>query len=295
MDIKSKDKKQTARITVTALVTVFLWASAFPAVRYILNYYSAESLMLLRFLVASFTLLVVAFIKKAKVPEKRDIPMFALGGFIGIFLYMWFFNTGTGMVPSGVSSFLISSAPVHSTVLSVLILKEKVRPLCWAGIFISLGGLALIAATQMSDFTMNIGVVLLTGASIFTSCNFIIQRKLSKKYNALELTAYPVFFGTFLMLIFLPALIRDAQGAPPIVNLIPIYLGIFPAAIAYVSWAHTLSKARNIANATMFLYLVPFVATLLAFLWLGETISPFAFLGGIIIILGMFISNKWGR
>jgi drug/metabolite transporter (DMT)-like permease len=251
--------------------------------------------MLLRFLVASLTLAIVAAIKKVRLPEKKDIPLFALGGFLGIFLYMWLFNAGTGMVPSGVSSFLIASAPVYTTVLSVYILKEKVKLLCWVGIFVSLCGLVLIAVSQMSGFVMNIGVVLLAGASIATSVYIIIQRQLMKKYTPLEATAYPIFFGTLFMLIFLPGLLRDIPNAPFIVTLIPVYLGVFPAAIAYLSWGYALSKAKSTANATMFLYLVPFVATLLAFLWLRETVSPFAFLGGIVIVLGMLISNRWGK
>ena len=290
-----KDKQQTARLSAAALTTVFLWASAFPLVKYLLDYYSAESIMLLRFLVASLTLAAVALIKKTRLPEKKDLPLFALGGFLGIFLYMWLFNTGTGMVPSGVSSFLISSAPVYTTLFSVFLLKEKVKLFCWIGILVSLCGLALVAASQMNGFVMNIGVVLLAGASLATSLYFIIQRRLMQKYTPFEVAAYPIFFGTLCMLVFLPDLIRDVPNTPFIVNLIPVYLGVFPAAIAYLSWGYALSKAKNTANATMFLYLVPFVATLLAFLWLKEAVSPFAFAGGIVIILGMLISNRWGK
>ena len=290
-----KEKQQTTRLTVAALTTVFLWASAFPAVKYLLDYYSAQSIMLLRFLVASLTLAMVAAIKKARLPEKRDVPLFALGGFLGIFLYMWLFNTGTGMVPSGVSSFLISSAPVYTTLFSVVLLKEKVKLFCWVGIFVSLCGLVLVAASQMTGFVMNVGVVMLAGASISTSLYIVIQRRLMQKYTALEATVYPIFIGTLFMLIFLPGLLREMPGTSLAVNLIAAYLGVFPAAIAYLCWGYALSKAKNTANVTMFLYLVPFVATLLAFLWLNEIISPFAFAGGIVIILGMLISNRWGR
>jgi len=288
-------KQQTARLTVAALTTVFLWASAFPAVKYLLDYYSAQSIMLLRFLVASLTLAAVAVIKKARLPQKKDIPLFALGGFLGIFLYMWLFNTGTGMVPSGVSSFLISSAPVYTTLFSVFILKEKVKLFCWIGILVSLCGLVLVALSQMTGFVMNIGVVMLAGASISTSLYIVIQRHLMKKYTPLEATVHPIFIGTLLMLVFMPGLAREMPGAPFTANLIAVYLGVFPAAIAYLCWGYALSKARNTANATMFLYLVPFVATLIAFLWLNEVVSPVALSGGIVIVLGMLISNRWGK
>jgi len=287
--------QQTARSVVAALTTAFLWASAFPAVKYLLAYYSAESIMLLRFLVASLTLLIIVAIKKVKLPERRDLPLFALGGFVGIFLYAWLFITGTDTVPSGVSSFLIASAPMFTTLLSIFILKEKVKLFSWLGMLVSLCGLLLITASQMRGFVMNTGVVLLVGASIATSSYIIIQRRLTQKYSPLASTAYSVFFGTLFMLVFLPGLIREMPSVPLLVNLIPVYLGIFPAALAYLAWVYALSKARSTAHVTMFLYLIPFIATLLAFLWLNERISPSAFIGGIVIVLGMFISSKWGK
>ena len=290
----SEERQRKSALAIAALITVFLWASAFPGVRYILNYYSAQSVMVLRFIVASAALGIMLRVKKARLPGKKDIPMFALAGFVGIFLYMLLFNIGVAMVPSGVSSFLISSAPVYTTLLSVLILKERPSMFCWAGIFISLCGLVIITASQMRGFVINIGVVLLLGASISTSLYFILQRKLMREYTPLEATAYPIFFGTLFMLIFLPGAVRDMPGVPVSANLLMVYLGVFPAAISYLSWGYALSKAKSTANAMMFLYLVPFVATVLAFVWLGETFSPFAFLGGIVIIGGMVVSNRWG-
>ncbi|MCL2438673.1 MAG: DMT family transporter [Coriobacteriia bacterium] len=286
-----KRDQQIGKSAIAALITVSLWASAFPAVKYLLDYYSAESIMVLRFLIASLVVTAVILIKKVKLPDKKDIPLFALAGLLGIFLYSWFFITGVNTVPSGVSSFLIASAPVFATLFSIALLKEKVKLLSWIGIIVSFCGLAAVTASQMSGFVMNIGAVLLVGASISTSLYTIIQRKLTEKYTPFEAAAYSVLFGTLFTLVFLPGLIREVSHVPLVVNLIPLYLGIFPAAIAYLSWSYALAKARSTAHVTMFVYLIPFLATLLAFFWLGESITPAAFVGGIIIIAGMLISN----
>jgi len=290
-----ENNQHTARAAIAALATAFLWASAFPAVKYLLDYYSAESIMLLRFLVASLTLIMIAAVKKIKLPEKKDLPLFALGGFVGIFLYAWLFITGTDAVPAGVSSFLIASAPVFTALLSISILKEKVKLFSWIGMAVSLCGLLMITASQMHGFVMNMGVVLLVGASIATSVYTIVQRRLTKKYTPLAATVYTVCFGTLFMFVFLPGLLREMPGVPLTVNLIPVYLGAFPAAIAYLLWSYALSKAKSTAHVTMSLYLIPFLATLFAFLWLNERIALSAFIGGIVIILGMFIANRWGR
>ncbi|MCL2403510.1 MAG: DMT family transporter [Coriobacteriia bacterium] len=284
-------EQRTGKSAIAALITVSLWASAFPAVKYLLDYYSAESIMVLRFLIASLVILAVIAIKKVRLPDKKDIPLFALAGLLGIFLYSWFFITGVNTVPSGVSSFLIASAPVFATLFSIFILKEKVKLLSWIGIIVSFGGLAVVTASQMSGFVMNAGVLFLVGASIVTSLYTIIQRKLTEKYTPFEAAAYSILFGTLFTLAFLPGLIREVPNVPLTVNLIPLYLGIFPAAIAYLSWSYALAKARSTAHVTMFLYLIPFLATLLAFFWLGEGIALSAFVGGVVIIAGMLISG----
>ena len=286
----SKDQ-QTRKSSIAALITVFLWASAFPVVKYLLDYYSAESIMVFRFLIASLTIIAVIVIKKVKVPDREDLPLFALAGFLGIFLYSWLFITGVNTVPSGVSSFLIASAPVFVTLFSIFLLKEKVKLLSWVGIILSFCGLIAVTASQMSGFVMNIGVILLVGASVSTSLYTIIQRKLTKKYTPFEAAAYSILFGTLFTLIFLPGLIREIPTVPWTVSLIPIYLGIFPAAIAYLAWSYALSKTKSTAHVTMFVYLIPFLATLLAFLWLGENIALSAFIGGVVIIMGMLITG----
>ncbi|MCL2153306.1 MAG: DMT family transporter [Oscillospiraceae bacterium] len=290
LPLNAVNKKQTVTYA-AALFTIVLWSSAFPASKYSLDYYSPGSIMLLRFIVASVTLGIIGIIRKIKLPKVKDLPLFALAGFVGMFLYMYCFNTGTAYVASGISSFIIASAPVFAIVLSRIILKEVVKPACWAGVGVSFCGLVIITLSQTTDFTLNVGVFLLLGAAIATSLYNILQRKLLKTYSALEATTYTIVIATLFMFIFLPTFIRELPGSTLAVNLIVSYLGVFPAALAFLSWGFALSKAEKTTHITVFLYLVPFFASFIAYLWLRETISIWAFLGGVVIIAGMVLSN----
>ena len=291
--LKKQQKSLNTKIMpyIAAGGTVLFWSSAFPAVKYSLEYYSPASLMLFRFLLATALLLTYCAVKKVPIPEKRDLPMFALCGFVGLFLYMWAFNTGTDMVTSGISGFIIASAPVFTLILSILFLKEKAGALIWIGVLISFAGIIIIASTQVTDFQINFGVLLLLSAAISAAVFIIMQKHLLKKYSVMQITAYPIAFGTLFMCIFLPKLFQEFPQAPASANIIVAYLGLFPAAIAYLLWGYALNKAEKTVYVTSFLYLSPFLTIIIAFFWLGETISPLAFAGGIVVIAGMVITK----
>ena len=271
--------------------TVIIWSSSFPAVKYVLDYYSPGALMLFRFLIASALLMGYCVIKKVPPPHKKALPLFIMSGFIGLFLYMWTFNTGADMVISGISSFIISSAPVYTLILSVIFLKEKAGLMTWAGVIISFLGLAAISATEITDMQLNIGIWILLIAALTTSIYNIFQKMILRKYSVMQATAYPIAFGTLFMLIFLPEFLYEFPEAPMRANVIVIYLAVFPAALAYFLWGYALAAVEKVIYVTSFLYLTPFLSSVLGFFWLGETMPALAILGGVVVVVGMVVTN----
>lgn len=270
---------------------ILFWASAFPAVRYTLVYFSPGGLMLYRFLIASIILTIYCIIKKVPLPKKRDLPLFFLSGQSGIFLYMWAFNAGTAMVTAGISGFIIAAAPVFTLILSILFLKERAGLFVWLGVLISFFGIIIIAATQVTNLELNAGIWLLIAAAISASFYNIFQKMLVQKYTAMQATAYSVIIGTVFMIIFAPALVYELPRASLFAHGIVIYLGIFPAAFAFFLWGYAILKAEKTVHVTNFLYLSPFFTLIIAFLWLGEVIPLLALVGGIVVILGMVITR----
>ena len=276
---------------IAALICVTLWASAFPSVRYVLMHFSPEALMLYRFIIASVFLLAYCAVKKIPPPSLNDVPLFVLSGFVGLFLYMWAFNAGTVHVPAGISSFIISSAPMITLVLSIFMINEKATPLIWVGAVTSFVGIGIIGLTSEGDFRISFGLLLLIAAAIFTSFYNIFQKQILEKYSAVQATAYSIAFGTVPMFIFMPNLMREFPGTHVSAHLIIAYLAIFPAAIAFFLWIYALSKAEKVIYVTSFSYLSPFLATIIAFLWLGEIIPATAVVGGVVVITGMIIAG----
>jgi len=295
LEHEEKDAGKQALTYISAMLATLLWASAFPATRYALQFYSPVSLMVLRFTAASLTLIIIGLIKKIRPPGLRDLPLFAASGISGVFLYSYLFNTGSVSVSAGVSSFIIASSPIFTLVLTRVFLKEIVKPICWIGVFVSFCGLAAVTLTQTAEFSFDIGLVLIICAAISSGVYSTIVRVLTRRYTALEATTYTIIAGTIGTLLFLPNAISEIPDSNLTVNLIVVLMGVFPAAVAYLAWSYALSKAKKTVHVTVFSYLIPFISALLAYFILSETISVFTFIGGLVIIFGMIITNIFDR
>ncbi|NHC35897.1 DMT family transporter [Scytonema millei] len=270
-------------------VTLILWGSGFAGVRAGLRSYSPEHLVALRFAIASLVLLGYAYLTRMRLPQVKDLPAIALGGFLGISAYHLCLAFGQQTVTAGAASLLNASSPIFTALLAITFLGEKLTARGWLGIVISFIGAALISLGEIRGFHFNFGAVLILLAAISQGIYFILQKPLFQKYGAFELATYTIWSGTIALLGFLPdtASVRLASLES---TLAIAYLGIFPAAIAYMTWTYTLSQI-SAAKAASYLYLVPFLAIAIAWIWLQELPSLLSIVGGIITLTGVFLVN----
>jgi drug/metabolite transporter (DMT)-like permease len=262
------------RALLAVLVTILFWASAFAAIRAGLKGLSPGHLVLLRFLVAGSLLLLYARARGLRPPRREDLPRLFLLGFLGITVYHVALVFGQLTVSAGAASLLIATGPVFTAVLSYFFLKERLRPLGVLGFALALLGSLLIAFGEGGGLAFSPGAFLVLLSALSTSFYFVLQKPLFARYGSEAIAVYTLVLGTLPLLLFLPGLPEALLQAPRPALLSALYLGVFPGALAYLTWTYALSRTPA-SRLSSFLYLSPVLAILIAYLWLGEVPSPF--------------------
>ncbi|MFC1984088.1 DMT family transporter [Chloroflexota bacterium] len=280
--------------TIIALsIALLLWSSSYAAVRASLPAFTPGHIALLRFLIASILLAIFAFSTHIKLPKLKDVPMIFLLGFLGVFVFHTAQNYGMITVTAGSSGMTMGSVPIFTAVLAAIFLREKLKLWCWFSIFISFLGVFLIALGEREGVKFDLGIVLILTATIAAAVYFVLQKPYLIKYTALQLVTYMIWAGTLPLLVFTPGLIKEVVHAPLEANIAVIYLGLFPSAVAYITWSYALSRAPA-SITTSFLYLQPLLAVFIAWIWLDEVPPLISIIGGFVTILGVFLVNKSG-
>lgn len=283
------------RVWIAIGTTVIAFASAFAAGRAALRGgYSPEHITVLRFLIASACLIVIALIQRMPLPRWRDLPILTLMGILGFSLYGILLNNGQRTVSAGASSLIVNISPVLVALLAWVLYRERLTGWAWMGFLLSLSGVALIGAGREGGLTFSEGVLPLLGAALCLASYSALQKRLLGRYTPLQFLTYAIWLSTLTLLIFLPGLPEAMTRAPLGATFAIIYLAVVTSIIGYGSWSYVLSRLPA-SRAGVFLYLNPAVAFVIAWLWLGEVPGVWTILGGVLVLAGVILVNTKGR
>ena len=282
------------RTAIAIAATLVLWASAFAGIKVGLEGYGPGELALLRFGVASVVLGLNAVLTRMRLPRPAELPRLIVAGLLGITVYHVALNYGERSVSAGAASLIIAAGPVFTALMAGVVLRERLTWWGWAGIAVSFTGVALITTGEGGGVRLEPGALLVMISAVSTAAYFIVSKPLLARFTPIEFTTYAIWAGTVPMLVWTPSLIAQMAEASAGSTAAVVYLGVFPAAVAYLAWSYALARMEA-SVLSAFLYLSPVLAILIAFVWVREVPSVISLVGGAIAVVGVAIVNAKGR
>lgn len=224
----------------------------------------------------------------------RDLQRFLLLGFVGVLLSIGLFHIAVSLTKANVAALVFSCNPAFVILFAPLLLKEKLHPARLLAALCCLAGTAVIAAgVRGGQGSVSFhGTLLMLVSAVLFALFTVLLKKYSVRYGALILIAAGGFFGG-LMLVPVSLLVEGAQWAA-----MPaadwgwlIYLSVVATGFAYLFYFYGIGTVGASAGSMSF-FLKPFIAALLAWLLLNETLSLVTVAGGLIILAGLFINLR---
>lgn len=298
MPLQNKPDKHSRRTIaiISILIVVLIWGSAFTVSKVGVTELPPLFMALARNAVACIVLLPFYLItrRKAKAQDPAPLPLgrLLLLALTGVTFFYGFFNTSLTYTGAAAGSLIQGIMPLLIAAPAAFILKEKFSAKMIAGIIISVAGVIMVGFIgQTDDKSSLLGNFLMVGSVACWTIYTLLSRYINQ-YHPVPV----IFFVTLLGTIFLiPGVIFEGWNQPlPQISqkgwTAIIYLGVMSSALCYLLYNHAL-KSLTAAQAGNFLNLDPVIGSVIALIFLHEPFTTLQFAGGMLVLIGVWLSS----
>lgn len=279
---------------ISAIAGISLWSTSFVVTKLAYATFPPLTLGACRFAVALAALAVMAALNGGFVrPSRQDALRLAVSGFLGITMYMAMENIGVKMTSASNAAMIIASYPAITLLLERIVYKTTISAVKWLGIALAIVGVYLVSTSGPAREAEGVfwGNVILIGTGIVWTAYSFVTRSVVNKYPAQTISFYQTLAGAaaFLPLALFEIPEWQAPTATTLASL--LYLGLFCSVAAYLLYNHSLRRLSAGAAVTL-MNLVPVFGVALSVLVLDERLHATQIVGGIIVIVGVFVSIR---
>ncbi len=287
------------------LLTVIVWGMSFVATKVLIPNIEPLSIVFCRTLFGA--LIMLALLRKRQVSLRiplNSLPWFILFGFMAVYMHQWVQAYALYTSKASTATWIVATAPVFIAILGRFLLKEKFSFLKVTGIFLSFFGVLMVVsegdiASALKNGLRSTGDIIILVTSFNWALFSVISRFFLNKHKDIPqivVIFYTVLFGLILTSLSMP-LKGDFKDVLKVMYDLRLFiaisfLGIFSTGFAYAFWYDALDVLEA-SKVGAFMYIQPLIGMVTAFLILGEPMGLSLFIGGGLILSGVYLVNRF--
>ncbi|MGH2535570.1 MAG: DMT family transporter [Thermomicrobiales bacterium] len=283
------------------LVTAVLWGGNFTAVKYLLGELEPLDVIFVRVVGAAATfVLLLAVSGRVLIPMRRaDAVRLVLIGVIGVTVMNLAMINGQQLIPAALASLIVTSNPIHTAIISRVLIGEALTRRKIAGIILAFLGFLVVllyGSGEGADFdTSHLKGALIVAIAPFSWAFYtVLSKPLLARYPPVHVAAYTSIAGAvgfFLTPVIRPGTFDRIGDLSAWGWVAAVFASVLAFAIGHVLWYRGLQRLTP-SQTAVYIYLVPVFGLLSAWLILDERITAFLILGGATILGGVILTNS---
>jgi drug/metabolite transporter (DMT)-like permease len=235
--------------------------------------------------------------------RRREVPYLAAFGIGGLAFVQWFYFLAIHRLAIGIALLIQYLGPLFVAIYATTFGHERVRRRIWAALALSLAGLSLMVELWNGVALDGLGVVYaLISAVIFAAYLLLAEYEVTLR-DPISLMAWGFFFATVFWTIAQPWWSFPAGRVAQTVSLqgrladgnLPVWALVLWVVVlgTIIPFALIVGGLRHISatRAGITAMLEPVVATIVAWAWLDETLSPVQLAGAAVVLAAIVLAQ----
>lgn len=279
-----------------------LWAASYVAAKFALQDTSVNVMLALRMGISALVLLPFLIGRRKQLKLTREsVPQLLILTLVGFVINKLLEYGGLALTTASDVALLITSESIFTAGLSWIILRERFKPLTGFALLLGFFGVYLIVERSLIPNIPSgggvwriVGDLLVILALLFEAFYTVRGKSLLIKYSPLLITAVSIVVS---MVFWTPVagweIISTGWHPIGLVAWLAIgWMALMSTVVAYLIWFQGLRHVNGSAAAST-LFIQPLLGTFLAIVFLHDQITPLTIVGGILIIISVYLISRF--
>ena len=246
----------------------------------------------------------VVFARSVLRVSRRELLFLAAFGVVGVALVQWLYFVAIHNLPVGVALLIEFTAPLFVALFARYVYKEHIRRRIWVAVILCIVGLGVVVEVWAGVAFSTVGVTAALGGAFALTAYLLMAERERRYRDPVSLSFYGFLFAAILWAFVQPVWEFPFEVLGETVSLqgnlsehsAPVWLlvGFIVVIGTMVTFSLLTGALRHISatRASIVATLEPVIATVIAWIWLGETFGATQLIGGAIVLAGIFLAQS---